>query len=185
MRILFVLIALFFSTAMTGQDARLAQQYFRDGEFEKAAAVYEKLFQRNEQNTYYFDRYVDCLLALEEYETCEKVIKKQLRKDNKNVSLYVTFGKLFERQFQDEEAAKQYRLAIENLPRDRFAITKLANAFVVLTKYDLASRIDHLLSLFYLLLPGQSLLAAVLHDSLTCIAPIHLQPGSAVNQQAP
>ncbi len=129
---------LLFAFAALGQDARLAQQYYTDGEFEKAAVLYEKLFEQSNFNDYYFDRYVECLLALEAFDDCEKVIKKQLKRDPANVQLYVTYGKLFERQVKDEEAEAQYRKAIEMMPQDQFAITKLANAFTTLTKYDLA-----------------------------------------------
>ncbi|HQU61101.1 MAG TPA: hypothetical protein PLU64_17960, partial [Saprospiraceae bacterium] len=94
--------ALLVSFTLLGQDARLAQQYYSDGEFEKAAILYEKLFEQSNFNDYYFDRYVECLLALESFDECEKVIRKQLKRDPNNVQLYVTFGKLYERQVMDE-----------------------------------------------------------------------------------
>ncbi len=138
MRKLILLAALFVSVAAFGQDARLAQQYFQDGEYEKAAVLYEKLFSLNEENDFYFERYIESLLSTQAFDDAEKVIKRQLKKNPANVSLYVTYGKLFERQFRDEEALAQYQTAINNLPKEPFAITRLANSFVILTKYDLA-----------------------------------------------
>jgi len=138
MRTFLLFAALFIGVVSYGQDARLAQQYFQNGEYEKAAVLYERLFSLNEENDFYLNRYVDCLLAVEAYDECERVIKRQIRKNPNNVNLYVTYSKLFERQYMDEEAQEQYKTAIENLPRDPFTITRLANAFVVLTKYDLA-----------------------------------------------
>lgn len=138
MRILILLSICLIPLFTQAQDARLAQQYYRNGEYEKAAVLYEQLFQSNENNDFYFDRYVECLLSLEDYDNAEKVIKRQLRREPDNVKLYVTYGKLYERQFEDEQAQKQYRKAIDNLPRDRFTVIKLANAFSSLTKYDLA-----------------------------------------------
>ncbi|MCB0569013.1 MAG: tetratricopeptide repeat protein [Phaeodactylibacter sp.] len=137
-RSILLIASLFLAFTATGQDSRLAQQYYSDGEFEKAAVLYEKLFQQSNYNDYYFDRYVECLLSLEEFDECEKVIKKQLKRDPENVQLYVTYGKLFERQVNDEQAEAQYQKAIELMPRDQLAITKLANAFTTLAKYDLA-----------------------------------------------
>ncbi len=143
MRILLIIL-LAFSTPLLSQgqpgnnDSKLAQQYYVDGEFEKAAVLYEKLFKKNNRNDYYLNRYMDCMLALERYSEAEKVIKKQLKKNPKQVQLYVTYGNLYERQYKDEEAVKQYEKAIKKLPADRFAITRLANAFINLTKYDLA-----------------------------------------------
>lgn len=138
MRLLFILVLTCCSFQLFGQDARLAQQYYRDGEFEKASVLYEKLYKGNNQNDFYFDRYVECLIALEDFQNCEKIIKRQIKKFPDNISLYVTYGKLFERQILDKEANQQYRKAISNLPKDRYSITRLANSFVNLTKYNLA-----------------------------------------------
>lgn len=138
MRLLLTLVLCCIGFTLSAQDARLAQQYFNDGEYEKAAILYDKLFKQNENNDFYFDRYIECLLTLEEFDEAEKAIKKQLKRMPKNVKLYVTYGKLYERQVKDEEAHKQYRNAIDNMPKDQFAITKLANAFISLTKFDLA-----------------------------------------------
>lgn len=137
-RSLFLIVAILLSLTAWGQEAQLAQQYFRDGEYEKAAILYEKLYKQSNFNDFYFDRYVESLLAMDAFDECEKVIKKQLRHDPENSQLYVTYGKLFERQVLDKEAEEQYRLAIEKLPKDQFAITRLANAFMTLAKYDLA-----------------------------------------------
>jgi tetratricopeptide (TPR) repeat protein len=136
--LLTLLSSLFFATALLSQDARLAQQYYRDGEYEKAAVLYENLYERSNYNNFYFNRYVESLLAMDAYEECEKVIKKHMKRDPDNVQLHVTYGKLYERRVEDEKAQEQYQMAIRKLPKDQFAITKLANAFMALTKYDLA-----------------------------------------------
>jgi len=133
-----ILLVAGFSAALAAQEAQLANQYYRDGEYEKAAVLYEKLYKQNERNSFYFDRYVEAMLNLEAYEEVEKAIEKQLRRDPDNVNLYVSYGRLYERQYQDDKAQEQYRLAIERLPRDQYAITRLANTFTLLTKYDLA-----------------------------------------------
>lgn len=140
MRYIFLTIALVFGGVMLGwaQPAKLAQQYYQNGEYEKAASLYEQLYQANERNPYYFDRYVDCLIYLEQYDDADKVISRQLRKDPQNVNLYVTAGRLYERQLMDDKAKEQYEAAIENLPANQYTITRLANAFLSQTKYDLA-----------------------------------------------
>ncbi len=126
----------FLTISMFAQQAQLAQQYFRDGEYEKAAVLYEKLYNKNTRNDFFFDRYVECLLAMEDFKRGETVIKQQLRKTPEKVNLYVTYGKLLERQFKDEEAKKMYAAAIENLPKEQYRITRLANSFLSLTKYE-------------------------------------------------
>lgn len=133
-------LVLFFGLTLAAQsESKLAQQYYAEGEFEKAAALYQKIYATNNRNDYYFNRYIECELALENYEAAEKALKKELKKNPQKVQLYVTYGNLYERQFLDDKAQAQYQTAIKELPADRFATTKLANAFIGLTKYDLAA----------------------------------------------
>jgi tetratricopeptide (TPR) repeat protein len=129
------------SAALHAQDSRLAQQYLQNGEYEKAAVLFEQLFEANPQNDYFFDRYVDCMLALERYDDCEKSIRKQLKRDPKNLTLYVTLGRLLEQQYKEKEAEQQYQIAISQIPKDHFQIIRLANAFTNLTKYDNAIQV--------------------------------------------
>ncbi len=137
-RILFVFAAMLAGWAVQAQDSRLAQQYFQNGEYEKAAVLFEQLYDANPQNDYFFDRFVDCLISLERYDACEKAIRKQIKRDPKNLPLYVTLGRLFEQQYRDADAEQQYKEAIAQLPKEHFAIIRLANAFTNMTKYDYA-----------------------------------------------
>ncbi|MEM9821036.1 MAG: hypothetical protein AAF985_08185 [Bacteroidota bacterium] len=124
--------------SMQAQDPQLAQQYYRNGEYEKAGVLFEKLYKQNTENDYYFNQYIECLLFQEKYAECEKIVKKQIKKKSNQVELYVTYGNVFEKQYQDQKAKEQYEKAIKKLPADRFPITKLANSFTRLQKYDLA-----------------------------------------------
>ncbi len=121
-----------------GQDSRLAHQYFQTGEYEKAASVFKKLFDKNGNSDYYFQRYIESLSAMEDFATAEAEVKKQIKKNPKYMQLYVIYGNLLERQFRPEEADEQYEQAIENLPPDINIINKLSNSFVRLTRYDQA-----------------------------------------------
>ena len=50
---------------------QLANQYFNNGEYEKASSLFEKLYKENPKQNYYFNKYIDCKLALEEYDESE------------------------------------------------------------------------------------------------------------------
>ncbi|MEO1517927.1 MAG: tetratricopeptide repeat protein [Bacteroidota bacterium] len=133
----FIFVLFFLPVLLCAQNSKLAQQYFNNGEYEKASALYQKLYEKN-YNDYYFNRYIDCMLALEQFDKCESVIKKQIKKRPKDVQLLVSYGNLFERQYKDDKANEQYQKAIKKMPADRIKINRLANAFTTLTKYDLA-----------------------------------------------
>ena len=140
MRILLTSLILIIPFLAFGQqnNAKLAQRYFYDGEYEQAAYWYEKLYKSNTRNDYYFDRYTDCLLQLERYDDAERVIEKQIKAYPDNVRLYVTKGKLYETQYEDDKAKQMYQLAIDRLTGNKYKITKLANIFSSNAKYDLA-----------------------------------------------
>ncbi len=124
--------------ALTAQDTRLAQEYFSNGEYEKAASLYKGMYDKNPKNDYYFSRYLACLVELEEYEEGEDLLKKQIKKNNKNYRLYLDYGNLLERQYKPEEADAMYEKAIEKVGTDANAIRSLASQFQNMTKYDLA-----------------------------------------------
>ncbi|MEZ4985052.1 MAG: tetratricopeptide repeat protein [Saprospiraceae bacterium] len=116
----------------------MAQQYFQNGEYEKAAEMYNELYQKNGNNDFFFDQYFECLLAMEDYAEAESVLQKQIRRDDGNVKLYVSYGALMERLNRYDEADEQYNLAIAKMPGDQYSVTRLANAFTRQTKYDFA-----------------------------------------------
>lgn len=141
MRFLWTIIYLFFFAVIaSGQDTRLAEQYYQDGEYEKSAQLYQQLAAENSRNSFFFDRYIASLMALDQYKEAEDAIKKQIKKDPRDAKLFVTYGKVLEQQFDPEGANKQYEKAIEQLVADQYQITQLANAFMSLTKYELAIR---------------------------------------------
>jgi len=135
-KILLTIFTLFSLHILFAQNARLAQQYYQDGEYEKAASIYEELYAQNERNHYYFDRYLKCLIALEDFSNAEKAVKKQLKKNQDDLKMYVAYGNLLELQLKEKEAQEQYDKAIKKLPSDKFFVTQLANAFLGLSKYD-------------------------------------------------
>jgi tetratricopeptide (TPR) repeat protein len=130
-------IFLIWTVALQAQSPQLAEQYFQNGEYEKAVVLYDKLNQQN-QGDIFFERYVQCLMNLERYDECEKILTRQIKKEPQKVSLYVSLGALYEQQNKPEKAEEQYKKALEKLPSDRFVIATLAESFSVSGKYDWA-----------------------------------------------
>lgn len=118
------------------QEARLARIYFANQEYEKAATLYKKLYDKNHTNDYYFERYFVTLLELEDYKEAEKVVKKAIKASPEKVERYVDYGTLFERESKMEKANEQYEKAIKLLPGNQTQILKLAKAFTARKQYD-------------------------------------------------
>ncbi len=132
---LFVVIS---SISLSAQDNRLAQQYFNDGEFEKAATIFKQLYEKHNNNDYYFSQYLKCLTELEDFDNAENLIKKQIKKNNKNYRLYLEYGNLLSKQRKEDEALTQYNLAIDKINNDVSSIRYLAIQFQNKQQYDLA-----------------------------------------------
>mgnify|MGYP000307966905 CR=1 FL=1 len=129
------------ATGWAQPHLELANQYFKNGEYEKAAAIYAQLMEINRNHSdLYFDRYLTCLLNLERYEDAENALKKQIKRSPNNARLYVLYGGLYERLGKTEEAQAMYERAIANLPSDYSAIYSLAEAFVQSARFDYAIR---------------------------------------------
>lgn len=119
-------------------DPNLANQYFSDGEYEKAATLYSQLVEKERRSDYYFTRYIECLSKLEKWEEAEKAVKKQLKDQPENNTLYVVYGNIYEEQGKEAEAAAQYNRAIDKMASDYAAVIRLANMFLNDSKYDYA-----------------------------------------------
>ncbi len=141
MRFFIILLISIFSIGLSAQDSRLANQYYQSGEYEKAASMYLKLFEKTKKNDYYFNRYVESLIAIESYDVAEKAIKSQIKKRPKDIQLYVTYGNLFEKQSDSVNAEKQYKKAIEYMPADVGVISRIGGSFTSLAKYDIAIQV--------------------------------------------
>ena len=135
-----LLLSLFFALPLLlmGQpNPQLAEQYFQNGELEKAAVLYEKLYANN-TGDYYFERYLACLMDLNRFDDAEKIITKQIKKEPSKPTLYVQLGKLYERQNKETAASEQYKKAIDKLPSDRYVVDNLASTFNAMARYDLS-----------------------------------------------
>jgi len=126
---------------LQGQDTNLANQYYQNGEYEKAGATYKILMERDPKKQYYFDQYVECMMAMEDFESAEKTIKQRLKTNPTQVQLYVTYGNLYNRQFQEEKAELMYLKAIDKMPADLGTISKLGDTFRRMTKFDEAIQV--------------------------------------------
>ncbi|MBK8954353.1 MAG: tetratricopeptide repeat protein [Saprospiraceae bacterium] len=136
-----VLPLLFLISAIQAQDPRLAQEYFNNGEFEKAASLYQEMLKKNPANPGFFEKYFECILALKKYDDAEEILNKEIRKRPKEALLHVFYGNLWTYKNEVKKAEQQYLLAVEKTPSDVMGVHKLGNALIQLTRYDLAIQV--------------------------------------------
>lgn len=132
---LFVLIIAF---KLSAQQSRLANQYYSNGEYEKAASLYQALYEKERSNEFYFQRLTECLITLKKYEDAKDIINAESKKNPEDVSLIVSLGNLYDRTSQPDLANKSYAEAINKLNKNPNNTDKLARTFISYSLFDQA-----------------------------------------------
>ncbi len=120
----------FVAIASYAQQSRLANQYFANGEYEKAATLYRQLYEKEPMNEFYFQRVTECLITMNKYSDAKDLVLAEIKKKPEVISLLVTLGSLYDRMNEGEDAKKQYALAIGRLDKQPQSTDELARAFI-------------------------------------------------------
>lgn len=112
MRYLIFILFCCFSAQINAQELELAYQYFRNGEYEKAAALYEPLQKQNPYNSVYLNNLIDCYQQMGKYDDVNKLINKQIESFKNQQYLLIEIGYNFQLQYQQEKAEEYYQKAI-------------------------------------------------------------------------
>jgi tetratricopeptide (TPR) repeat protein len=106
------------------QNASLAMNYVEQGEYEKARAVYEKLYRQNSNKQDYLLGLADVFVQLEEFEMAENLIKDYLKKPGIYPNIFVELGHIYQIQNDTLQAKTWYEKAVEKVEeRSVFAYT--------------------------------------------------------------
>ncbi len=138
--LLFVLFLLLLPRTMFAQgsfEEQLANQYYQNKEYDKAADSYEKLFEQTKSPQFY-TYYFNCLIELKDFDKAEKLIKKQIKQNADVPNYMVDLGYLYKISAQDGKSKQQYDNAIKNLAPDQSQVIDLANAFIAKREFDYA-----------------------------------------------
>lgn len=126
-----------FITYSQNTDELLANQYYQNKEYDKAAIYYEKLF-NSTNNLNYYDYYLNCLLEIKDFKKAEKAVRRLIKQNPNELSFLVDLGKVYKKNEEPEKANKEYEKAIKQLTADQEQIIILAEAFIRGKEWDYA-----------------------------------------------
>ncbi|EAR13638.1 tetratricopeptide repeat domain protein [Polaribacter irgensii 23-P] len=124
---LFLFISLSFSNFIVAQnnapqrtinDYRLAEDYYREGAFEKATQLFQKLYESNTFNTNYLGRLISCYQETSKFMMVEKLLVNNLKQNKNHAHFYVYLGYNYQKQLQLDKANENYALAINALEKN-------------------------------------------------------------------
>lgn len=136
--IFFNLLFAFLTFSSFGQDQKLAQQYFAEGDYERALVLFKKLTETTQGNTYFLERYVDCLFQLKMFKEAEKVLTKELKKKTADPIFNISLGQVYEKLDDEDAASHQFNQAILRMTPERFFIVRIGNTFTNINQLDWA-----------------------------------------------
>lgn len=136
--ILFNLLILSLFCQAQQNEFIIAENYFRNNEYEKAIQLYKRLYDQSPYNTTYLKKLITCYQETEQFTAAENLLIQKL-KEKPNLSyLYVILGYNSERQEKIEDANKYYQKAIESINKKANYGSLIAGLFKNYSKLDLA-----------------------------------------------
>lgn len=118
-KILFILFLVTSQAVSAQNDFLIAENYYREGSYNKAAQLYEKLFHKNPFNTTYLKRLLTCYQETNQFIVAEKLLKSQINKNPTKAYINVELGYNYEKQQKDSIAKIYYDkaiIAIDKIP---------------------------------------------------------------------
>lgn len=112
-----LICSLFFSVATSfaqTTDAQLAAYYYREGDFEKAAIYFERLYEKQPSDENY-NYLLKSYISLDNYKEAEKLAEKQSKKNPGVFDYQVDLGNVLKLSGESSKANKQFDKTIKNI----------------------------------------------------------------------
>jgi len=146
-KIIYGLFLLFTGLSFSSSDVsaqtnlELAEFYYNEGSYEQARLYLVEIYKRNKTNAVY-QMYYQSLLAMDDFEAAENLVKKRLKSMHKNSksTAYVDLGSLYLNFDMFDLAREAFDNALELLQPGKNQAVRLANAFIKLDELDMAYR---------------------------------------------
>jgi tetratricopeptide (TPR) repeat protein len=138
---LLLLLALQFSlfalvNAQAGRDETLAKSYFEEGEIDKAAELYQSLWEKSNYDLKFYAPLYKCLLSLKKYDDLEKVVQREIKKNNGAPQFVIDLGYLYSQVPDPAKAKEQFDKALKDVKPYEVSLRNLANFFEGYRLYD-------------------------------------------------
>jgi tetratricopeptide (TPR) repeat protein len=136
--ILFILLITSLFCYSQRNEFIIAENYFRNNEYQKAIQLYKNLHVKNPYNTTYLKKLVTCYQETEQFLVAENLLSNKLKEKPTLAYINVLKGYNFERQQNDIDANKQYQIALKSLDKKENYGSTIAILFKSYNKLDFA-----------------------------------------------
>lgn len=133
--ILIALLPLFVQAQQS--DTQLAYTYYQNKEYDKAAELFLKLYERT-RSSHFLDYHIVSLINGQNYEKAEESLKKLIKADNGNKEFLINLGYVYIQQGKPKKAEDCFQKAIDKLAPSSSDIIRLAYRFRDIREYEWA-----------------------------------------------
>jgi tetratricopeptide (TPR) repeat protein len=119
-------IMLMLGMIVKAQEIELANEYFKQGEYEKAKDIFQKIVKDKKANAnLVHNNYLLCLYKLKDFEEAEKFLKRQMKNNEAMIIYRADYTNLLEMTGKIEESQKEMNLLIETAAKTDGGIYEL------------------------------------------------------------
>jgi tetratricopeptide (TPR) repeat protein len=129
------LLLSFAAFSQSSTDDNLAYQYFQQGNYDKAAEIFGKLY-RQTNSLGYFEIYHSSLLKSKQFDLAEQLCKKLIKQSPSRFNYQIALAKTYQEEGKTKEAQKIFEYTIENYTKDEPSTRELANLLYGMDAYD-------------------------------------------------
>ncbi len=108
----------------------------QNGEFDKASELYRELWEKNNNDIKFYLPLYKCLLTLKKYDDLEKVVKREIKKNENPPQFLIDLGYMYSQIPNADKAKEQYEKALKELKPTELSVRNIANAFETYRLYD-------------------------------------------------
>ena len=136
----YLLIIMFFSInwMAKGQDIELANEYFKQGEYEKAKEIFQKIAKDKKYIQLIHKNYIQCLFKLKNFDEAQKYLKRQIKSnDLTGIAYRADYTNLLEMNGKFEEAQQEMATLIDLAAKTEGTTYELQDLLYKNTKTEL------------------------------------------------
>lgn len=133
-----LIIAIFSSVQLIGQNEFMAKEYLQEGAFEKAIPIYEKLYEKSPHRWDFVTGLIESYQQLERYDSAENILVKYLGKSYAQPAGHVLLGQNYLYQKQPEKANQHFEKALKFIEINPNYIYNIAKYFEQFNLLDFA-----------------------------------------------
>ncbi len=118
------------------QDANLAQNFLNQGEYEKAALLYEKLYAENPNTSVYYRNYYKSLMGLRRFADAEALVQQQLKIFKGDALLYLDMANIYKEKGESEKSRTEIERVIKEVKEA--SVSRVATELINMGELDAA-----------------------------------------------